>query len=84
MSDSKFILVAGLGNPGKEYSQTRHNIGFMVIDELAARSNQAMSKSRFDADFARCKIRGRDLFLVKPMAYMNPQRPPYPAPVRLL
>jgi PTH1 family peptidyl-tRNA hydrolase len=76
MSDSKFILVAGLGNPGKEYSQTRHNIGFMVLDELAARANQRMSKSRFDADFARCRINGRNLFLAKPMAYMNRSGPP--------
>lgn len=71
MSDSKFILLAGLGNPGKEYSQTRHNIGFLVVDELAARLNQPMSGSRFDADFAKTRVRGQDLFLVKPMSYMN-------------
>jgi len=48
----------------------------MVVDELAARSKQTMSKSRYDADFARCRILGRDLFLVKPMAYMNRSGPP--------
>lgn len=76
MSDSKFTLLAGLGNPGKEYSQTRHNIGFLVVDELAGRLNQSMSKIRFDAAYARAKVRGQDIFLVKPMAYMNRSGPP--------
>lgn len=71
MTDSKCILVAGLGNPGKEYSQTRHNIGFMVVDALAERLSTAVSKSRFDADYVKARLRGQDLFLVKPMAYMN-------------
>ena len=76
MSDSKFILLAGLGNPGKEYSQTRHNIGFLVVDELASHLKVNLSKSRFDADCARARHRGQDLFLVKPMAYMNRSGPP--------
>jgi PTH1 family peptidyl-tRNA hydrolase len=76
MSDSKFTLLAGLGNPGKEYSQTRHNIGFLVVDALAARLGQDLNKQKFDAAFAKARVRSRDLFLVKPMAYMNRSGPP--------
>ncbi len=76
MSDSKFTLVAGLGNPGKEYSQTRHNIGFLVLDALASQVNQDLNKTRFDAAYAKTRFRCRDLFLVKPMAYMNRSGPP--------
>ncbi len=71
MSDSKFTLVAGLGNPGKTYSQTRHNIGFMVVDSLASRIGQSLNKEKFDAAFAKTRAKGRDLFLVKPLSYMN-------------
>ncbi|MCG8616336.1 MAG: aminoacyl-tRNA hydrolase [Desulfobacterales bacterium] len=71
MSDSRFTLVAGLGNPGKEYSQTRHNIGFQVVDALASRLGKSLDKNKFDADFTRARVRGKDLFLVKPMSYMN-------------
>ncbi|WDP89471.1 MAG: aminoacyl-tRNA hydrolase [Desulfobacter sp.] len=71
MSDSKFTLVAGLGNPGKEYSQTRHNIGFMVVDAFAAHVGQELNKQQFDAAYARTRFRGKGLFLVKPMSYMN-------------
>jgi PTH1 family peptidyl-tRNA hydrolase len=64
----KIRLVAGLGNPGPEYRQTRHNIGFMVIDRLA--SELGMNWDRFNkADAAIAK--SGDLFLVKPQAFMN-------------
>ncbi len=71
MSDSKFTLVAGLGNPGKEYSQTRHNIGFLVVDALAYKMGQDLNKRQFDAAYARGRFKGRGVFLVKPQSYMN-------------
>ncbi len=64
-------IIAGLGNPGREYSQTRHNIGFLVMDELAGQVSCALNKNRFDADFVKTRISGRDVFLIKPMTYMN-------------
>ncbi len=71
MSDSNLKLIAGLGNPGTDYSQTRHNIGFLVVEALAAASCLALNKTRFESAYVKGKIKGRDVFLVKPMSYMN-------------
>jgi len=61
-------LVVGLGNPGKEYTSTRHNIGFMVVDELLNRcSNQDVSKSSFQGDTYKSKL----AIFLKPLTYMN-------------
>jgi peptidyl-tRNA hydrolase, PTH1 family len=61
-------LIAGLGNPGPEYAATRHNIGVMVVDQLAAQVGSAWEKStKWRALSAKCG----EAFLVKPMAYMN-------------
>jgi peptidyl-tRNA hydrolase, PTH1 family len=61
-------LVAGLGNPGAEYASTRHNIGFMVADQLAAQFGSTWEKStKWDALLAKCG----DVFLTKPMSHMN-------------
>src|SRR4030095_11125249 len=64
-------LIAGLGNPGQEYAATRHNIGFMVVDQLAAQFGSAGEKSvpqaREDALLARCGA----VLLVKPLSFMN-------------
>lgn len=65
----KFLLV-GLGNPGAEYARTRHNIGFMALDALAAASESSFSPDRL-GDVARCKHKGRQLVLVKPSTFMN-------------
>lgn len=61
-------LVAGLGNPGSEYEQTRHNIGFMVVDRLAAESGSTWEKS---AKWSALYARQGELILLKPMTYMN-------------
>jgi PTH1 family peptidyl-tRNA hydrolase len=67
-SNSKIRLVTGLGNPGPEYEQTRHNIGFMVVDRLAARSGSTWEKSsKWDAVSAKCS----EVLLVKPTSFMN-------------
>jgi peptidyl-tRNA hydrolase, PTH1 family len=61
-------LVAGLGNPGPEYSNTRHNIGFMVLDYLAQRHHCEFS---FSASWASAWTKWDQVLLVKPLTYMN-------------
>ena len=64
------FLVAGLGNPGSEYSHTRHNIGFDVLDQLARHAEVFFSPERY-GDVARLKLRGKQVVLLKPNTYMN-------------
>jgi peptidyl-tRNA hydrolase, PTH1 family len=64
-------IIAGLGNPGREYEKTRHNLGFMVVDELARRAAAGAAKSRFKADLIDIVIGGEKIIMVKPMTYMN-------------
>jgi PTH1 family peptidyl-tRNA hydrolase len=64
------LLVAGLGNPGRDYARTRHSVGFMVCDELARRHG-ASWRSKFSADVAEVRVDGRRLALVKPQTFMN-------------
>nr|HPI70875.1 aminoacyl-tRNA hydrolase [Tenuifilaceae bacterium] len=63
-------LIAGLGNIGDEYSQTRHNMGFMVLDALAKASNTVFGAKRY-GDVAQLKHKGRIYILLKPSTYMN-------------
>ena len=61
-------LIAGLGNPGPEYATTRHNIGFMVVDQVAAQFGSTWERStKWDASWAKCG----PALLVKPMSFMN-------------
>jgi len=65
-------LVVGLGNPGREYESTRHNIGWMLVDELARDSGATLQKeARFNAEVCRAKLAGKDCFIIKPLTYMN-------------
>jgi peptidyl-tRNA hydrolase, PTH1 family len=63
-------LIVGLGNIGDGYTDTRHNIGFTVLDAMALASNTSFTDSRYGA-VARMKHRGRDIILLKPSTYMN-------------
>ena len=63
-------LVAGLGNPGREYAETRHNVGFMVCDELARRHGGAF-RSKFSGELAEVRVGGNRVALLKPHTYMN-------------
>lgn len=63
-------LIAGLGNPGSEYENTRHNIGFKILDALAEPSNIFFSTNKY-ADHTELKHKGRTLVLIKPNTYMN-------------
>lgn len=71
MSERPTWLVAGLGNPGRKYSGTRHNAGFMVIDELRRRMPAAQPRHRFDAEILEISVALGRLILLKPMTYMN-------------
>lgn len=64
-------MIVGLGNPGKEYENTRHNLGYKVIDELAKRKNKRLKGGKGEYYF--CKIESADgeIFLVKPSTFMN-------------
>ncbi len=64
------LLVAGLGNPGRDYARTRHSVGFMVCDELARRYG-ASWRSKFSADVAELRLDDRRLALLKPQTFMN-------------
>ncbi|HSF79128.1 MAG TPA: aminoacyl-tRNA hydrolase [Steroidobacteraceae bacterium] len=65
-------LVVGLGNPGPEYAATRHNAGFWFVDELARRhEGHFKHERRYGGETCRVAVGGRDLWLLKPMAYMN-------------
>jgi PTH1 family peptidyl-tRNA hydrolase len=63
-------LIAGLGNPGLKYAQTRHNIGFDILDRLAKESGSIFETERH-ADRAEIKFKGRKLILIKPNTFMN-------------
>ena len=64
-------LIVGLGNPGKEYFNTRHNIGFDLIDYLASCYNVVISKKKFNALYEIITLDGEKIILVKPLSYMN-------------
>jgi PTH1 family peptidyl-tRNA hydrolase len=65
-------LIVGLGNPGKEYADTRHNAGFWFVDELARKANATLrAESRFHGLVARAELSGHDVWLIEPQTYMN-------------
>lgn len=64
-------LIAGLGNPGVRYQNTRHNAGFMVLDRLAEKAGVDISREKFEGRFVKTKIKGEDVILLKPETFMN-------------
>src|SRR5574338_172520 len=64
------LLVAGLGNPGREHERDRHNVGWMVADELARRHSGSF-RSKFSGRLAEVRIGGRRVALLEPETYMN-------------
>lgn len=64
-------VIVGLGNPGKKYEATRHNVGFMVIDELSNRLNIPLDQSKFNGVYGIGHVAGEKVILVKPLTYMN-------------
>jgi PTH1 family peptidyl-tRNA hydrolase len=72
-------LIAGLGNPGPDYRSTRHNLGFLVVDQLAHRHKIELSSSRAGHVAGRGTVGGRAVHLLKPQRYMNLSGPPVDA-----
>ena len=64
-------VIAGLGNPGREYAQTKHNVGFLMVDALAAHLGVTEWREKYDAFIARARIGSEAVLLVKPQTYMN-------------
>ncbi len=64
-------VILGIGNPGRQYDRTRHNLGFMVIDELAARAGITSWRERWDALVAEWRTATGVVLLVKPLTYVN-------------
>ena len=64
-------LIVGLGNPEIKYAFTRHNMGFLAIDEILSRYKLELDNNKFDGLFTKTKIEGEDVIIAKPMTYMN-------------
>ncbi len=64
-------IVVGLGNPGKKYEHTRHNVGFMAVDKCAKGLRVDISQEKFSALIGRVRIDSREVILAKPQTYMN-------------
>lgn len=64
-------LIVGLGNPGSKYAKNRHNVGFMVLDQLASDAGTTVSRSKFKGHYATATVERRSVALLKPMTFMN-------------
>ena len=64
-------IIVGLGNPGREYKNTRHNVGYMVLEELARRFPVEKQDSKFDSIIGHIRVQGEKVLLVKPLTFMN-------------
>ena len=64
-------IIVGLGNPEEEYSGTRHNMGFDVINAIAEKHKIQVNKNKFNSLYAKSNIEGQEVILVKPQTYMN-------------
>lgn len=76
MPQKRLRLVVGLGNPGDAYLGTRHNAGFMVVDEVSKALSIPIVKRKFDTIFGRGFVDGIEIILLKPLAFMNLSGPP--------
>ncbi len=70
MGDNTFLIV-GLGNPGSQYDGTRHNVGYMAVDELARKFNFSLGTDKWESKSTRERLWGNNICFVKPMTYMN-------------
>lgn len=65
------FIIVGLGNPGKQYENTRHNVGFTALDHIAKTYNCAINKLKYKSLYGTCRIDGHGVLLMKPQTYMN-------------
>ncbi len=70
-SEKPAYIIAGLGNPGKEYEETRHNAGFLAIDFVSEKLGVKINRAKYDALCAQAKIGDKTVLLMKPQTYMN-------------
>ncbi len=68
---AELYLIVGLGNPGREYEKTRHNVGFQVVDLLADRYKISLSRTKFKSVYGETSINGKKIILAKPQTFMN-------------
>ena len=72
MSNTPIQLIVGLGNPGEQYENTRHNAGYWFVDALAEQHNMTFRTDvKFSAEIAKISIKGRNIWLLKPLTFMN-------------
>lgn len=71
LAKNSIVLLVGLGNPGPTHIRQRHNIGFMVIDEIARRLNFPNFRAKFNGEFSEANIDGQKVMLLKPQTFMN-------------
>lgn len=71
MSEDRFRLIVGLGNPGEEYRYTRHNMGFVVVDRFSEAHQIPLDKHKFDVVLGRGKVRSQPVILARPVTFMN-------------
>lgn len=64
-------LIVGLGNPGFEYKNTRHNIGFLLLDYLASKNNLVFDREKNNGEYVKYSYGNEDIILLKPLSYMN-------------
>ena len=76
IAQKRLRLIAGLGNPGKAYRETRHNAGFMVLEKVAESFSIDLDKKKFQTLYGRGKIKGVEAILAQPQTYMNNSGPP--------
>ncbi len=76
MPEKRIWLIAGLGNPGNTYRDTRHNLGFKVLEKVAAAHSIPLDKSKFQTRYGRGTIEGIESILAQPLAFMNNSGPP--------
>ena len=65
------FLVAGLGNPGMQYENTRHNIGFMAVDKFSQKNGFSFNKNKYEALLGECRINDKRILVIKPQTFMN-------------
>ena len=71
-ASEQFKLIVGLGNPGDQYENTRHNAGFWVVDKVAGALGRVFRhETKFTSEVAKVTHQDQELFLVKPLTYMN-------------
>ena len=69
--DTPSALVVGLGNPGRKYERTRHNVGFVVLDSIVQQEGLGDFKEKFSGLVCKGRVFGKDAVLLKPMTFMN-------------